>query len=301
MAKIVGSRGPVDMDLKSMGGSFKAIKAQCDRQGSEPAKRGPKAGKSALSSSSAKNPMGYKRGGAVASGAPKTKDDGIQQLRCGGKAGMKDGRQKAEVGGVMGDPYVGGGGAQVGRPGATRAAARRLGAASKNLNPQAQAVLQNRLAKMTATGTTQPALKKFNSLVQRKSAQGAADGQSDRKAELVAGRDERRAAKIAEKQQTGGPGQRDPNGQMGPGNNTNRRTPQEPIGQFPPSRGGKFGVAPQPAGRLRGPTRPGISPRIAQPSPGGITPLPQGETTQGGDTLDRTMQKRGGKVKPKGR
>ena len=67
---------------------------------------------------------------------------------------------------------------------------------------------------------------------------------------------------------------------------------------FPPGRGGKFGVAPQPGGRLRGPTRPGISPRIAQPSPGVITPLPQGETTQGGDTLDRTQQKRGGKVKP---
>lgn len=227
---------------------------------------------------------GYKSGGAVTA----------DKKACGGKTGMKNGRMKAEVGGVMGDPYVGGGGAQVGRPGATRAAARRLGAASKNLNPQTQAVLQNRLAKMTATGTTQPALQKFNALLQRKSERGA-----DRKAELVAGRDERRAAKIAEKQQTGGPGQRDPNGQMGPGDNTNKRTPQEPVTPIVPGPGGKMGVAPLPGGRLRGPTRPGISPRISQPPPGGITPLPTGETSQGGDTLDRTMQKRGGKVKPK--
>ena len=231
---------------------------------------------------------GYKSGGAVTA----------DKKACGGKTGMKDGRQKAEFGGVMGDPYVGGGGAQVGRPGATRAAARRLGAASKNLNPQTQAVLQNRLAKMTATGTTQPALQKFNSLLARKSERGA-----DRKAELVAGRDERRAAKIAEKQQTGGPGQRDPNGQMGPGDNTNRRTPQEPVMPFPAGRGGKNGVAPLPGGRIRGIPRPGVIPRgggaMPPPPPGGITPLPKGETSQGGDTLDRTMQKRGGKVKPK--
>ena len=71
---------------------------------------------------------------------------------------------------------------------------------------------------------------------------------------------------------------------------------------FPPGRGGKMGVAPLPGGRLRGPTRPGITPRgMPPPPPGGITPLPQGETGQAADTLDRTTQKRGGKVKPKGR
>jgi len=262
MAKIVGSRGPVDMDLKSMGGSFKAIKAQCDRQGSEPAKRGPKSGKSALSSSSAKNPMGYKRGGAVASGAPKTKDDGIQQLRCGGKAEMKNGRQKAEVGGVMGN------------------------------DPTSWKKTLPGNNKQTATYGGANAIR---GLARRADMQGdriAALNQAAKKAALVAGRDDRRAAKIAEKQQTGGPGQ------MGPGDNTNRRTPQEPVTPITPGRGGKMGVAPLPGGRLRGPGRPGISPRIAPPSPGGITPLPQGETIQGGDTLDRTMQKRGGKVKP---
>ena len=240
---------------------------------------------------------GYKSGGAVTA----------DKKACGGKAGMKDGRQKAEFGGVMGDPYLGGGMGKTNRPGATRAAAKRLGAASKNLNPQTQAVLQNRLAKMTATGTTQPALKKFNSLLARKSERGA-----DRKAELVAGRDERRAAKIAEKQQTGGPGRRDPNDKMGPGDNTNRRTPQEPVTPFPPGRGGKTGVAPLPGGKINGPTRPGVTPRVVKPTPVaqpgvpggvgvskppgggmGVTPLPAGET------LDRTQQKRGGKVKPK--
>ena len=227
---------------------------------------------------------GYKSGGAVTA----------DKKACGGKAGMKDGRQKAEFGGVMGDPYVGGGMSKTNRPGATMAAAKRLGAASKNLSPQAQAVLQTRLSKMSAQGTTQPALKKFNKLLERKSERGAAERQADRKAELVAGRDERRAAKVAERQanQTGG---------MGPGDNTNDPTPQEPVMPFPAGRGGKNGVAPLPGGRIRGVPRPGVIPRGggAMPRPGGITPLPAGETSQGGDTLDRTQQKRGGKVKPK--
>ena len=202
---------------------------------------------------------GYKSGGAVTA----------DKKACGGKAGMKDGRQKAEVGGVMGN------------------------------DPTSWKKTLPGNNKQTATYGGANAIR---GLARRADMQGdriAALNQAAKKAALVAGRDERRAAKIAEKQQTGGPGQRDPNGQMGPGDNTNRRTPQEPVTPITPGRGGKMGVAPLPGGRLRGPTRPGISPRIAQPSPGGITPLPKGETSQGGETLDRTMQKRGGKVKPK--